>query len=359
MQLQGETPLSLKERIPSLTDQESRRIVSSMHRGLPLGQIPEGVRRISHNAVLALATVPELTLVSERRSALDPFRILTLESPLGGIFETVRIPLEKAGRFSVCVSSQVGCALACSYCATGRLGLTRNLEVWEIIEQVRMVRRDLEAPARVHGVVFQGMGEPCANLDRVLAAIRVMSDPSALAIDARQITVTTSGLPAGIVRLAREARNVRLGFSLFSARQSVREQYMPIAKTHALPQVFEASVLHATETNLAPMWAITPLAGINDSEADALALGELMQAFVARTGIRPTLRLVPYNSVGENDPFRRQTAEELELFRAALRVANVGSKMRYSGGSDVQAACGQLASNDGKTRQKRLPLVAP
>src|SRR6185437_11861584 len=106
----------------------------------------------------------------------------------GHVVETVRIPLETRGRFSVCVSSQVGCALACAFCATGRMGLKRNLETWEIIEQVRIVKRglrELDPRSRVHGVVFQGMGEPMANLDRVLAAIDVMMAPSALAIDAR------------------------------------------------------------------------------------------------------------------------------------------------------------------------------
>src|SRR6202034_685459 len=108
------------------------------------------------------------------------------------VVETVRIPLERAGRFSVCVSSQIGCALACAFCATGRLGLRRNLETWEIVEQVRVVRRELElGRGRVRGVFSKGRGEPMANLDRVLAAIEIMSEPSALAIDARAITVCT------------------------------------------------------------------------------------------------------------------------------------------------------------------------
>src|SRR5262249_15522223 len=155
------------------------------------------------------------------------------------------------------VSSQVGCALACAFCATGRLGLRRNLETWEIVEQVRVVRRGLVAAGmgRGHGVVFQGMGEPMANLDRVLEAVAVMSDPSGLAIDSRAMPVCTSGLPSGIRRLAAEAPKVRLGISIASARRDVRRRLMPIEKSHGLDDVLEAAAEHARITGLSPMWA--------------------------------------------------------------------------------------------------------
>jgi 23S rRNA (adenine2503-C2)-methyltransferase len=388
MNLQAETPESLLARLPLLTLPEARKIVAAVHRDEGLSAIPQGVRRIAFDAVRREALLPALEVTSERRSALDPFRVYTLRSPEGGVIETVRIPLEKAGRFSVCVSSQVGCALGCGFCATGRLGLSRNLHVWEIVEQVRIVKRSLRedalsttanaldgavvapnavgkpAPPRVHGVVFQGMGEPMANLERVLRAIRVLTDPCALAIDARQITVTTAGLPAGILQLARDARNVRLGWSIFSARPKVREAHMPIARSHAIADVVAAGIEHAKRTNLAPMWAVTPLAGVNDTRADAEALGALFTHFFDATRIRPTLRLVPYNPIGDNDPFQRQVKEELERFRDDLRTAGIGAKLRYSGGSDVQAACGQLAAaghdSPGKSvakNQKSLPLV--
>src|SRR5205085_3533399 len=134
-----------------------------------------------------VGVVPRLEVVSERRSAVDPFVKYVLRAGDGSVLETVRIPLERAGRYSVCVSSQVGCALACAFCATGRMGLQRNLETWEIVEQVREVRRTLREGERVHGVVFQGMGEPLANLDRVLQAIAVLTDPCARPVDARAI----------------------------------------------------------------------------------------------------------------------------------------------------------------------------
>ncbi len=348
--LQGLTPEDLRDSVPALTIEEARRVVSQVHRGVDPRVPSSGVRRVAREAVAAVGMVPTLEVVSERRSRVDPFMKLALRTHDGHVVETVRIPLEVTGRFSVCVSSQVGCALACAFCATGRMGLTRNLETWEIVEQVRLVRRGLPAEqipgARVHGVVFQGMGEPMANLDRVLAAIRVLSEPSALAIDARAITVCTSGLPTGIRRLAREAPKVRLGLSIASARKDVRRRLMPIDRAHGLgDEVFEAVCEHAMETGLAPMWAVTLLAGVNDSVEDADALAELVARFVERTKQRPRLSVIPYNAIDEEgDPFARASDEAETAFRDRLRDRGVFTHKRYSGGGDVAAACGQLAA---------------
>jgi 23S rRNA (adenine2503-C2)-methyltransferase len=226
------------------------------------------------------------------------------------------------------------------------VGLLRNLETWEIVEQVRVVKRTLrpDAGQRIRGVVFQGMGEPLANLDRVLDAIAVLTDPSALAIDTRAITVCTSGLPSGIVRLAREAPRVRLGLSIGSARGDVRRHLMPIDAAHSLAEVLDASATHALITGLAPMWAVTPLAGVNDTVADALALAALARDFVERTGLRPRISIIPYNPIDDAaDPFARSTEEAEATFREALRDAGFGTHKRYSGGADVNAGCGQLA----------------
>lgn len=335
---------------------EARKIVSAVHRDKPLAPMP-GVRRATLEAVRAQGTVREVRVVAEQASRVDPFVKYVIEttgSPgavaereaKAQLVETVRIPLEKQGRFSVCVSSQVGCALACAFCATGRLGLIRNLETWEIVEQVRVVRRGLERAklGRVHGVVFQGMGEPMANLDRVLEAIAVFSDPSALAIDARAMTVCTSGNPNGILRLAREAPRVRLGVSIASARVEVRRSLMPIDRAHPLEEVLAAAAEHARITGLAPMWAVTPLAGVNDSIEDGHALADRVRAFAEETGVRPRVSVIPYNSIGENDPFARSSDEALDRFREAMASRGLFTHRRYSGGADVSAACGQLAA---------------
>lgn len=346
------TPEELLAKLPALTIEEARRVVAQVHREEAVSTPHAGIRRRSRELVVASGIVPSLDTVSEAKSTLDPFVKYALRTSDAHVIETVRIPLEIEGRFSVCVSSQVGCALACAFCATGRMGLSRNLETWEIVEQVRIVRRGLGAGhangrPRVHGVVFQGMGEPMANLDRVLAAIAVMTEPSALAIDARAITVCTSGLPTGIVRLAREAPNVRLGLSIGSARTEARRRLMPIDRAHGLTEeVFEAACEHAEVTKLSPMWAVTLLAGVNDSREDAEALAALVARFKERTGKHPRLSVIPYNAIDEekSDPFARSSVEAEAHFRDLLRDRGVFTHKRYSGGADVSAACGQLAA---------------
>ena len=337
--LQALTPQKLAASVPGITLAEARKVVAQVHRGEAVAP-SSAVRRTSADAVRAAGEIPGLEVVAETASAIDPFVKYLLDSR-GARFETVRIPLEQPGRFTVCVSSQVGCALACAFCATGQLGLSRNLEAWEIVEQVRVVRARLPA-GRVHGVVFQGMGEPLANIDEVLAAIEVMTEPCALGIDARAITVCTAGLPAQIRKLAAAAPNVRLGVSIASAIAERRLALMPITRAHALDEVLAAAADHARATGHAPMWAVTLLAGVNDSDADAHALVARVRAFQAETGKRPRLSILAYNSIGDGDPFTRSPREA--EFRAVLSAAGLPSHRRYSGGSDVAAACGQLAA---------------
>jgi 23S rRNA (adenine2503-C2)-methyltransferase len=362
--LQAVTPERLAAAVPAVTLAEARKLVAQVHRGEPIAP-SSAIRRSAAQAVRAAGHVPALALVTETPSQLDPFVKYLLAAPDGARFEAVRIPLEHRDRFSVCVSSQVGCALACAFCATGRLGLTRNLDAWEIVEQVRVVRARLPR-GRVTGVVFQGMGEPLANLDEVLAAIAVLSSPCALGIDARAITVCTAGLPVGIRRLAAEAPNVRLGVSIHSALAPRRASLMPIARAHALDDVLAAAADHARATGLAPMWAVTLLAGVNDSDEDARALAACAREFHAATGRRPRISILAYNPISDRrpgiDPARSeartglpweegvpQRGPHLEFQRstreAAYRAAlGLPSHRRYSGGSDVGAACGQLAA---------------
>jgi 23S rRNA (adenine2503-C2)-methyltransferase len=346
--LQGVTPDELARLVPGLEPGEARRVVSLVHRGESIGQPNSGLRRAQRVAVVAAGYVPALTVVETVRSAIDPFVKFVLETPDERRIETVRIPLEKAGRFTVCVSSQVGCALACAFCATGRLGLGRNLETWEIVEQVQIVRRSLDRSAgqRIHGIVFQGMGEPLSNLERVFNAVRVLTDPSAGAIDARNVTICTSGLPEGIRRLARELPKVRLGWSIGTAVPGARRSLMPIDGAHPMEEVYAAGVEHARITGLQPLWAVTLLSGVNDGEADACALAALAQRFRDETGRHPRISVIPYNRIAddESDPFRRTSDDAEERFRRVMHGAGTFTHKRYSGGSDVAAACGQLAA---------------
>jgi 23S rRNA (adenine2503-C2)-methyltransferase len=338
--LQAVTPADLIGAVAGIEPGEARKLIAAVHRGEPVAA-SSAVRRSAAEAVRAAGEVKALEVVAESASAIDPFVKYLLASG-SARFEAVRIPLEHPDRFVVCVSSQVGCALACAFCATGRLGLERNLAAWEIVEQVRVVRARL-ARGRVHGVVFQGMGEPLANLDAVLQAIRVFSEPCALGIDARAITVCTAGLPSGIRRLAAEAPRVRLGISISSAIPAHRKAVMPIADRHDLEDVLAAAADHARLTGLAPMWAVTLLDGVNDSAGDARALADRARAFHAATGARPRISLLDYNAIGDGDRFAR--SPRMPAFRDVLSAAGLPSHRRYSGGSDVAAACGQLANS--------------
>ncbi len=361
--LQALRPEALAAAVPVMSAAESRRIVSAVHHTGELPDYVAHVRRVALDAARAAGRVPELKLVGRQASALDGFVKFAFEATDGLCFETVRIPLEHPDRYSACVSSQVGCALGCAFCATGRLGLARNLETWEIVEQVRHVQRELApewkrsngAAPRVHGVVFQGMGEPLANADRVLEAIGVLTDPSAFAIDARAITVCTAGLPEGIRRLARQAPRVRLAISMGSALSSTRRQLMPITAAHPLDAVLDAGLEHARLTGLAPLWAVTLLSGVNDSAEHAQALAQRVLDFRKETLLRPRISVIPYNAtaVGDDDPFRPSPREREQAFCALLHQAGIPTQRRYSGGSDVAAACGQLVA--GRTPGKRRP----
>jgi 23S rRNA (adenine2503-C2)-methyltransferase len=349
--LQAITPKALFESVAGITIAEARRIVGAVHR---CGELPSAIRNVRRSAidsVRRVGEIPTLRVVARQQSRLDPFVKYSLVTAEGWPVEAVRIPLERSGRISVCVSSQSGCALGCTFCATGRMGLNRNLAAWEMVEQVRIVRSGLDPAGgqRVHGCVFQGMGEPLANTDHVIETIRILCEPSGLAIDGRAITVCTAGIPGGIRRLAREVPKVRLGLSITSPRAGTRRRLMPVEKAHPLEEVLEAAADHARITGLAPMWAYTLLEGVNDAESEASKLAALARDFEAGCGIRPRITLLAYNSIDHPEAagLKRSRPEREAAFRRVLREAGLPSHRRYSGGSDVLAACGQLAGRSG------------
>jgi 23S rRNA (adenine2503-C2)-methyltransferase len=343
--IQGLTPELIAAGGIDLT--AARKVVAAIHqRGADsiADRIPKNARRRDVEAITTRHRVGVLKVVAREASSIDPFVKYVLECEDGARIETVRIPLEKQGRFVVCVSSQVGCAIGCVFCATGRLGLTRNLEAWEIVEQVRVVRRDLPEGARVHGVVFQGMGEPLANYDRVVRAIEVMSHPCGQAIDRRAITVCTVGIPTAIRKLAKTGLRVRLGVSISTARPDLRRRLVPVEAQNPLDEVLAAAADYARTTGDAPMFAVTMLAGVNTSSDDAKALAAMADRFRRETGVTPRMSLVSYNAIGGDDPFARATDAEANRLHDALSAIGVPVVRRYSGGGDVGAACGQLVA---------------
>ncbi|MBK9072001.1 MAG: radical SAM protein [Myxococcales bacterium] len=326
--------------LTGMTIAEARHVVRSDYLGRPV-EIGGHLSRASFAQLQALtADAPATAGATDApiaQVAVDGFR-----KYLRGGVECVAIPLEKPGHYSACVSSQGGCAMACSYCATGTMGLMRNLGAHEILDQVKTIAADLPAGARVAGVVFQGMGEPMANLDAVLQAIAVLNDSCAFGIDARKMTVSTCGLPRGILRLAQAAPKVRLGVSVGSLRPDIAETLLPIRKQFPWREVFEATASWARHTGHAPMWAVTLLAGKNDTLADADALAAEALRFRELVGVTPRLSVIAFNP-WQGTRYARSSREVEHAFIGRVMGHGLAVHRRYSGGGDIAGACGQLA----------------
>src|SRR5581483_1577485 len=238
-------------------------------------QMPEVPRRVLER-VREVTAIPCLTLLEKSVSPTDGFAKYLFQGDGEGVFEAVRIPLlHRPGdeKYIVCVSSQVGCALACAFCATGKLGFRRNLASWEMVDQVMKIQADSEHPVR--GVVFMGMGEPMLNYDRVMKAAEVMSDPCGLAITARAITISTAGVIPGIRRFTAEKRPYRLIVSLTSADPTTRRGLMPIEATHPLPELMEAVRDYQAMSGERATLAWVAIRGVNTRPEDARQIAEL------------------------------------------------------------------------------------
>jgi 23S rRNA (adenine2503-C2)-methyltransferase len=291
--------------------------------------------------------IPRLALLEKSVSPTDGFAKYLFQGDGPDPFEAVRIPLlHRPGdeKYIVCVSSQVGCALGCAFCATGRMGFRRNLAAWEIVDQVIQVRED--SPHPVRGVVAMGMGEPLLNYDRVMQAARIMSEPCGLAINARAITISTVGVVPMIRRFTRERQPYRLVVSLTAADHDLRRRLLPIEDVHPLPELMAAVREHQEATGERIMLAWTLLAGVNTRPEDARRLAELT------AGMPVKIDLIEVNdATGEFTP---PSAEELQAFRNALsREVNQPIVRRYSGGKDIHGACGMLAGTRIETNATR------
>lgn len=334
--LRGHTPASLLEAWPDLDAGVARRLLSRVI--FEDRDEVDGVRGLSKRQaqrVAEEARFDRLEIADRRRSQVDPFVKYLFRSG-GATFEAVRIPLEKP-RYSVCVSSQVGCALGCAFCETGRLGFSRNLEAWEIVEQVLAVRR--EATDRpVTGVVFQGQGEPFQNYENVLRAAAILRDPSGLRIRGDRITISTVGLLPQIERFTEEGHPYRLILSLSSAFGEKRARLMPIGGTYDVPDLAAAMIRHARRRRAHVHLAWVLMSGINTQPEEARELGRLF------AGVPVRLSVIDYNSTPDAPEFRRADDAERSRFLGALAETGIGFVRRYSGGPDIDAACGLLAS---------------
>jgi 23S rRNA (adenine2503-C2)-methyltransferase len=284
-----------------------------------------------------LSPLPRLALERHVTSRVDGFQKLLFRTGDGLAIETVLIPLHKPGAVSVCLSSQVGCAMGCLFCATARMERRRNLATWEIMDQW-IQARDLARlqGRRVTGVVFMGMGEPFLNYDRVLAAAELLRCPYGGSVGAKAITISTVGLVPEIDRFTTEGHRFRLSISLGAATDHQRARLVPLAARTPVADVMAAARRHASARRERVMLSYVCIRGENVGEEDARALGEL----IGETPVRLDL-------IDVTDPtghFQPPTPGELRSFRDALtRYVGQPVVRRYSGGADIEAACGLLA----------------
>lgn len=241
------------------------------------------------------------------------------------------------GRNTVCVSSQVGCPLACEFCATGKMGFKRNLEPMEIAEQVLFFARYLKKEnKRVTNVVFMGMGEPFLNYENAIKAIRIINGKDGLNIGARNISISTIGIIEGIKKLSQEKLQVNLAVSLHAPNNKLRDKIMPINKKYPIEVILKAVDDYIKKTKRQVMFEYLLIKGVNDSDACAIELAKLIK--------KPLyfLNLILYNPTGV---FQPSSLERVKKFKSALKKEGVKFSQRYEFGQDIQAACGQFAAN--------------
>ena len=272
--------------------------------------------------------------------ASDGTRKWVIQMGCNNRIETVFIPEEKRG--TLCVSSQIGCALACTFCSTAQQGFNRNLSVSEIIGQLYVAQNRLGAEKRITNVVMMGMGEPLLNFDNVVSAMNLMMDDFVYGLSKRRVTLSTSGVVPAMYRLT-EACDVSLAVSLHAANDELRNVLVPINQKYPLKELMIAC---RENVKLSPRRMITfeyvMLDGINDSSADARALIKLLKNIPAK------LNLIPFNPF-PNSNYRCSTMVTIKRFRDLLQNAGIITTIRKTRGEDIDAACGQLV---GKVKDK-------
>lgn len=264
--------------------------------------------------------------------APDQTRKYLLRLADGLIIETVGIPTAK--RLTVCVSSQVGCPMDCDFCATGKGGFTRNLKAHEIIDQVLTVQEDFGQ--RVSNIVFMGMGEPMANIDQVVPAVKSLNQD--VGIGARSITVSTVGIPGKIQQLAQHRLQIVLAVSLHASNQTLREQLIPSAKKYTLEHLLDECRDYIQVTGRRVTFEYVLLAGINDLPENARELTKCLKGFQTH------VNLIPYNPISEVD-YQRPKNHRIREFVNVLEAAKIAVSVRYSRGLEADAACGQLRAS--------------
>ncbi|MBA3578799.1 MAG: 23S rRNA (adenine(2503)-C(2))-methyltransferase RlmN [Gemmatimonadaceae bacterium] len=284
--------------------------------------------------------MPRLELAA-RQASKDGTQKFLFRLDDGELIETVAIPDDS--RLTLCISSQAGCALRCSFCATGAMGFSRNLETFEIAGQVRELAL-LDPPLRATNIVFMGMGEPMMNWKAVDPTLTILNAPDGIGIGARHITVSTVGVLPGIVALSERPEQFRLALSIHAPTDELRQTLMPINTKYPLAEVIDA----AKRFDRRVTFEYVMLGGVNDTPEHARQLGELALACKA------FVNLIPLHPGGAG-AFNATSARDISIFARTLRGMRLQTAIRKSRGMDIAAACGQLRVE----RQRRRPPVAP
>jgi 23S rRNA (adenine2503-C2)-methyltransferase len=311
---------------------------------------PEDFGKKNWAALREQVSVPNLEIVDRVVSPEDGFARYVFRGKDDQLFESVRIPLmHRPGdeKYIVCVSSQVGCSAACAFCETGKMGFKRNLEIWEIVDQVVKVQEDSQFPVR--GIVFMGMGEPMLNYERVMKAAKIMTEPAGLAIDGKAITISTVGIVPGIRRFIADNPSFRLILSLTSAVPERREELLPITKMYNHDKLIQVLREYHEATGKRVPLAWTVISGVNTGEDEAIALAKWL-------GDLPVMiDLIPVNDA--TGRFKRASHDELQQFLNHLRLhVKQPIVCRYSGGFDIGGACGMLAGQNRMTQNSSATL---
>ena len=292
----------------------------------------------------ALATEFRLAtpLVSSRERSSDGTEKFLLKLHDGRHIESVFIPDTPAQTF--CISTQVGCAMACAFCLTGKMGLVRNLTAGEIVGQVRVLARELNLLTTPFNIVLMGMGEPLHNYDAVMKALRILADEHGLALPMRRVTLSTVGLLPALEKLAHEPLMPNLAISLHAPTDAQRGQLVPINKKYDIAQVIEACKRFPLKRRSRITFEYVLLAGVNDSPEDARRLARLL------AGVKAKINVIPLNAAA-GIPFERPSDAAIDRFARILSERGALVSVRKSRGRDIRAACGQLIVEG----QKRSP----
>ena len=323
----GEKPYRARQ----LYDAIYRRRITSFD---AMTELPKTLRRILEDHAIVTRTRSESEFLSS-----DGTRRFLLKLADGAEVESVFMPEER--RDTICISSQVGCPLACTFCMTGVMGLKRNMTAGEIISLVIVVLNQVygegvEIPHRTN-IVMMGMGEPLLNYDQVIKSVRLLVDQKGLAIAPRCVTLSTAGIVPRIHDLAKEEVRPRLAISLTASNDELRNQLFPINRKYPLAELIEACRRYPSGAREYLTFEYVMLDGINDSDQQARELVRLL------SGIRAKVNLIPHNPAPEL-PYEASPMDRILAFQKILIAAGLASFIRRPRGQDISAACGQLAA---------------